>query len=146
MIKKTIVTTICLGVCLSLNASVAQTQNTDADYDGVPDSQDRCLNTPLVKKIDPKHRFAAIFSDNRRTPTPVSVPVDEQGCAKDSDKDGVVDYQDYCPDNSVKELSAGIHSNGCPKQSDGDGTPDYRDHCPDTPRGVKTNPLGCPVS
>jgi OOP family OmpA-OmpF porin len=146
--KFTVIYAIGLGTCLSFNSVFAiETDKPalDADYDGVPDAQDRCLGTPLVKKVDPKHHLAAIFSQARRSSTPVSVPVDEQGCAKDSDKDGVADYLDYCPENSKEELSAGVHSNGCPLQSDGDGTPDYRDHCPDTKRGVPTDRFGCPV-
>ena len=45
----------------------------DADGDGVPDSRDRCPNTP---------KGAAVNAD---------------GCPKDSDGDGVPDYKDNCP-------------------------------------------------
>lgn len=44
----------------------------DTDGDGVPDSIDKCPNTPS------------------------NVPVDEDGCPKDSDGDGVPDYLDQC--------------------------------------------------
>jgi len=45
----------------------------DADGDGVPDSKDRCPNTPK------------------------GAPVNADGCPKDSDGDGVPDYKDNCP-------------------------------------------------
>ncbi len=46
----------------------------DSDGDGVPDSADKCPDTPW------------------------GVPVDENGCPFDSDGDGVPDYKDECPD------------------------------------------------
>jgi OOP family OmpA-OmpF porin len=45
----------------------------DSDGDGVPDSRDRCPNTPK------------------------GAPVDANGCPLDSDGDGVPDYKDNCP-------------------------------------------------
>jgi OOP family OmpA-OmpF porin len=45
----------------------------DADGDGVPDSKDRCPNTPK------------------------GAPVDADGCPLDSDGDGVPDFKDNCP-------------------------------------------------
>jgi OOP family OmpA-OmpF porin len=71
--------------------------------------------------------------------------VDKEGCEFDTDGDGVINSQDYCPQNTKIELSKGIAVNGCPKQSDFDGTPDYRDKCPDTPRGVKSDKDGCQI-
>ena len=46
----------------------------DADGDGVPDSKDKCPNTPA------------------------GAVVDAMGCPKDSDGDGVPDFKDNCPD------------------------------------------------
>ena len=63
----------------------------------------------------------------------------------DMDRDGIPDHRDNCPNNSFEELSKGVHNNGCPMHSDNDKTPDYRDRCPNTPRGVKTNSMGCPL-
>lgn len=45
----------------------------DSDGDGVPDSRDKCPNTPK------------------------GAPVDADGCPLDSDGDGVPDYRDKCP-------------------------------------------------
>jgi len=60
----------------------------------------------------------------------------------DSDKDGVPDYLDKCPDTpkGVK-----VDRDGCPIDSDGDGVPDYLDKCPGTPAGVKVDKDGCPL-
>jgi outer membrane protein OmpA-like peptidoglycan-associated protein len=64
--------------------------------------------------------------------TPVGVNVDKTGCPDDSDGDGVFDYLDKCPD-TPKEAYGKVDSTGCPLDSDGDGVPDYLDDCPDTP-------------
>lgn len=89
----------------------------DADRDGVPDSADKCPNTP------------------------VGVKVDAAGCPLDSDGDGVPDLRDKCPNTPA---GVKVDATGCPLDSDGDGVPDYKDQCPGTPSGVKVNQLGCP--
>ena len=61
---------------------------------------------------------------------------------KDSDGDGVVDYQDDCPGTPK---GAVVGDRGCPIDSDGDGVPDGIDQCPDTPPGVKVDKKGCPL-
>jgi OOP family OmpA-OmpF porin len=58
----------------------------DADGDGVPDSRDRCPNTPR------------------------GVRVDGNGCPMDSDGDGVPDYQDKCPGTP---RGAKVDASGC---------------------------------
>lgn len=56
--------------------------------------------------------------------------------SKDSDKDGVPDFCDACPD------IAGLRKfQGCPDR-DGDGTPDKDDACPDVPGPIALK--GCP--
>ena len=64
--------------------------------------------------------------------TPRGVVVDEQGCPLDEDHDGVPDYLDHCL-GTPEEALGYIDSLGCPKDSDGDGVPDYLDQCPNTP-------------
>ena len=61
---------------------------------------------------------------------------------KDSDGDGVVDYQDDCPDTPKGAI---VNSRGCPSDADGDGVFDGVDECPDTPKGVVVDAKGCPV-
>lgn len=72
-------------LCAALTPQAAP----DADRDGVPDSADKCPNTP------------------------VGVKVDATGCPLDSDGDGVADYKDQCPGTP-----AGVKVNqlGCPKR------------------------------
>ena len=67
--------------------------------------------------------------------------VDEKGCPKDSDGDGVPDYLDECPDTPEKAIGF-VDAKGCELDSDGDGVADYKDECPLVP-GIKEN-KGCP--
>ncbi|HEY6011784.1 MAG TPA: OmpA family protein [Nitrospirota bacterium] len=55
-------------------APAPKAEPADSDKDGVPDSADKCANTPA------------------------DVKVDDNGCPLDSDKDGVPDYLDKCAD------------------------------------------------
>ncbi len=88
----------------------------DSDKDGVPDTLDKCPNTPA------------------------GVKVDKDGCPLDSDRDGVADYLDKCPDTPA---GAAVDTNGCPLDSDRDGVADYLDKCPGTPAGDKVDAKGC---
>lgn len=76
--------------------------------------------------------------DDECPDTPWGVKVDEKGCPEDRDKDGIYDYEDDCPDDP------GLPEfNGCPDR-DGDGIPDKDDDCPDLPGIPEYN--GCPDS
>jgi len=71
--------------------------------------------------------------------TPLGVVVDANGCPLDGDGDGIADYLDKCP------TVAGIAKfDGCP-DSDGDGVQDSADKCPNTPSGVAVDAKGCPI-
>jgi OOP family OmpA-OmpF porin len=72
--------------------------------------------------------------------TPLGVRVDARGCAIDSDNDGVPDYLDKCP-NTPEGVK--VDKKGCPIDSDHDGVADYLDKCPNTPEGVKVDKNGC---
>ncbi len=74
--------------------------------------------------------------------TPEGVEVDEFGCPIDTDRDGVPDYLDVC---SNTPANVQVDANGCPVDSDGDGIPDYFDKCPQTPENVRVNRYGCPI-
>jgi OOP family OmpA-OmpF porin len=76
-------------------------------------------------------------------PPPAGALTDENGCAFDSDKDGVVDGIDMCQ-NTPEGVE--VDSVGCPLDSDRDGTPDYKDLCPGTPLGVIVDADGCPLA
>ena len=67
--------------------------------------------------------------------------IDQNGCPLDTDKDGIYDYIDQCP-NTPAEARNYVDSVGCSLDSDGDGVYDYEDVCPSVP-GIKEN-LGCP--
>jgi len=84
---------------LGLTYSIANAADTDAD--GIPDTRDRCPDTPEGAKVD------------------------KYGCAMDTDGDGVADFEDECPYEPGL-----IRFNGCP-DSDNDGVRDADDECPD---------------
>ncbi|MDC9724302.1 MAG: OmpA family protein [Gammaproteobacteria bacterium] len=73
---------------------------------------------------------------------PAGALLDAQGCAFDSDNDGVVDGVDMCADTpeGVK-----VDRVGCPLDSDKDGVEDYQDMCPATPLGTIVDTDGCPL-
>ncbi|PWB72770.1 outer membrane beta-barrel domain-containing protein [candidate division GN15 bacterium] len=120
----------------------------DSDHDGVPDSKDKCPNTPAGVKVD--KTGCPLDSDGDGVPdyldkcpdTPKGVKVDANGCPIDSDGDGVPDYLDKCPDTpkGVK-----VDAEGCAPDADGDGVPDQLDKCPDTPKGAPVDANGCPL-
>lgn len=136
---------IILFVYLSMFLTVSYAANIDSDFDGVVDAQDLCPKTAQLKKVTNNFIYQVAINPERLKPGSKAFPVDKNGCEFDTDGDGVVNSQDYCPDDSLEALSKGIASNGCPKQSDFDGTPDYRDNCPNTLKGIKTDRFGCPV-
>ncbi len=57
----------------------------------------------------------------------------------DTDKDGVYDKRDSCPNTPA---GVAVDTKGCPMDMDADGVPDYLDKCPQVP-GVAAM-LGCP--
>lgn len=61
---------------------------------------------------------------------------------KDSDKDGVPNKTDLCPNTP---LGTAVDANGCPwGDADKDGVTDNLDKCPNTPMGATVNAEGCP--
>ncbi|MCD6162068.1 MAG: OmpA family protein [candidate division Zixibacteria bacterium] len=64
------------------------------------------------------------------------------GGARDTDKDGIKDKFDQCPDTP---LGAIVDEFGCPLDSDGDGIYDGIDHCVETPKGAFVDEIGCPL-
>ena len=74
------------------------------------------------------------------------------GDQSDRDRDGLLDDQDVCPDNTPIEISQGVYQSGpqsgCPLDSDQDGIPDYQDKCPhNTPEEIASgvDSQGCPL-
>ncbi len=66
----------------------------------------------------------------------------QPGTPKDSDKDGVPDKTDLCPNTP---LGTAVDANGCPYgDADKDGVTDNLDKCPNTPMGATVDAMGCP--
>lgn len=78
---------------------------------------------------------------------PVAPPpgalVDQNGCAYDTDGDGVYDGIDLCR-NTPEGVT--VDRVGCPLDSDNDAVADYLDLCPGTPKGVIVDQDGCPLA
>ncbi|MBN1755605.1 OmpA family protein, partial [bacterium] len=74
--------------------------------------------------------------------TPFGAIVDEFGCPLDSDDDGVFDGIDQCPKTPNRAI---VDATGCPLDTDGDAVNDGIDLCPKTPSGVKVDSTGCPL-
>lgn len=73
----------------------------------------------------------------------LSFLIGKQG-PKDTDKDGVTDDLDRCPDTA---LGTEVDASGCalPKDADHDGVLDDADRCPNTAAGAKVDASGCPA-
>jgi len=82
-----------------------------------------------------------IDKDDKCPNTPYGCLVDEHGCPLDSDGDGVCDGLDQCP-NTPRGCK--VDMNGCKMDSDRDGVCDGLDKCPNTPAGMMVNSRGCP--
>ena len=67
--------------------------------------------------------------------TPRGVEVDSIGCPLDEDHDGVPDYLDHCLGTPAAAIGF-VDSVGCMLDTDGDGVEDYRDNCPNTPEAA----------
>jgi OOP family OmpA-OmpF porin len=71
-------------------------------------------------------------------PPPEPVPYVEP----DTDRDGVIDKLDQCPDTPY---GVKVDEVGCPLDTDKDGVYDYLDKCPNTPIELKVDKDGCPM-
>jgi outer membrane protein OmpA-like peptidoglycan-associated protein len=74
--------------------------------------------------------------------TPVGARVDASGCPVDGDADGIADGIDLCDNTPV---GAKVDASGCPSDADKDGVYDGLDQCANSPAGVKVNAKGCPL-
>ena len=114
----------------------------DADFDGVYDFEDACVNDPgsrANKGCPWGDRDNDGIKDNEDDCPDMKGLLAFHGCP-DTDGDGIIDKKDKCP----KEHGT-LKYEGCPPpfvDSDGDGIGDYDDLCPHT-KGVKHN-KGCP--
>jgi outer membrane protein OmpA-like peptidoglycan-associated protein len=72
--------------------------------------------------------------------TPAGDRVDANGCSLDSDGDGVKDAIDKCPSSPPGDK---VDAEGCSLDTDKDGVRDAIDRCPDTPAGDQVDANGC---
>jgi OOP family OmpA-OmpF porin len=92
--------------------------------------------------------FAFGEKEQPAAPAPVPEPKPEPkpepvvAAPVDSDRDGVFDPQDQCPNSPA---GYPVDGRGCNIDSDKDGVLDPADKCPNTPEGFKVNEEGCPV-
>ena len=126
----------------------------DADGDGVPDTADQCVGTPLGTSVDAVGCAVFRDSDNdgvtdprdRCPATALGTTVDGFGCPlpKDADMDGVMDDRDACPATPAGTV---VDVRGCIPLSDADndGVVNSRDRCPATPSGTEVDGVGCPL-
>jgi outer membrane protein OmpA-like peptidoglycan-associated protein len=119
----------------------------DTDADGVPDSRDKCVDTPLGARVDKAGcpldgDGDGVFDGLDQCPdTPRGCTIDARGCSVDSDGDGVCDGLDQCADTPK---GATVDARGCPSDGDGDGVFDGLDQCANTLKGCTVDAKGCP--
>ncbi|RJP93932.1 MAG: outer membrane beta-barrel domain-containing protein [Desulfobacteraceae bacterium] len=80
------------------------------------------------------------FGCDKPAPAPAPVETVVAPPKLDSDKDGVYDCDDACPDTPI---GVSVDAKGCPLDTDGDGVADYKDECPNTPKGAHVDARGC---
>jgi outer membrane protein OmpA-like peptidoglycan-associated protein len=134
--------TLSAGLTLAIGA-----KGRDTDGDGVPDSRDKCPDTPRGATVDAKGcpidtDGDAVFDGLDKCPdTPKGCTVSKTGCQADEDGDFVCDGLDQCADTPK---GATVDAKGCPSDTDGDGVLDGIDQCPNTLKGCTVDAKGCP--
>lgn len=89
------------------------------------------------------HDYAPYLGVNYLFNKPKSkTPVKQASIPKDSDKDGVLDMNDRCPNTPANRK---VDTSGCQLDSDKDGVVDHLDQCPNTPAGAKVDEKGCRI-
>ena len=131
------------GINMTLAMDYIPTSYAAIDMNGVP----KYLLPDKAKMVNLALGFSICWGTNRKDTdkdgvwdkidmcpeTPRGVAVDSVGCPVDEDHDGVPDYLDHCLGTPAAAIGL-VDSVGCPLDSDGDGVPDYLDECPNTPR------------
>ena len=75
--------------------------------------------------------------------TPAGTRVDATGCNWDKDGDGVANSVDQCPNTPP---GTAVDARGCNNDLDGDGVVNALDKCPNTPPGTKVGAKGCSLA
>ena len=133
--------TLSAGLTFALGA-----KGRDTDGDGVPDSRDKCPDTPRGATVDARGcpidtDGDAIFDGLDKCPeTPKGCTVGKTGCQSDEDGDFVCDGLDQCADTPK---GATVDAKGCPSDADGDGILDGIDQCANSIKGCTIDAKGC---
>lgn len=122
--------------------------DSDADGDGVRDTDDRCPATAADARVDaagcePDGDADGVVDRLDLCPRSAAhAKVNAAGCEVivDSDRDGVADARDECPYSTPK---ARTDARGCEADGDADGVPDASDRCPGTPAERYVDRRGC---
>ena len=115
-------------------------------YDIYINSVDKWEAETILEDGGYYYEGAAVFSSNDSEIISIKPYSDYSlltGWMPDSDSDGVVDYQDLCPNTDSEENS---DANGCAqsqKDTDEDGINNRDDVCPRTPSDTSVNSSGC---
>jgi len=83
-----------------------------------------------------------VYDVEKNVPQPAEVVI-PQDKRKDSDGDGIPDFNDDCP-GTPKSAYGMVDIRGCPVDVDCDGIPDYLDNCPRNRLGALVDDYGCP--
>lgn len=86
--------------------------------------------------------FSYFFGNVSSSAAPSSAKTVAAAKMVDSDKDGVQDGNDACP-NTLAGVK--VDAKGCALDSDQDGVADHKDSCPNTAMHLKVDAKGCPV-
>ncbi len=120
-----------LGFDYGINHNMALGLTVDWHY--FQTENDELVGSPInnAQVLVPMLSFAYSFGERNSAPA-------------DSDKDGVNDKNDSCPNTPA---GTSVDSSGCPvkkmSDSDGDGVADADDRCSGTPAGKTVNAYGC---
>jgi OOP family OmpA-OmpF porin len=111
---------------------------------GIKTDKDTTEEPPIPMKLIVDSDKDGVADDLDMCPdTPAGMKVDNKGCSPDLDSD-----RDGVPDNIDRcpgnPASVVVNKYGCPPDSDNDGVPDYLDNCQGTPAGAKVDKYGCP--
>lgn len=91
-------------------------------------------NLGIAIPFGAKAKPAVVKEEKKPEPMPIVMP-------KDSDKDGILDSKDQCPNSAANAI---VNEKGCDvRDDDKDGVINKLDQCPNTIAGAKVDAKGC---